>query len=154
MAVGVGGPAPDFTLEDVHRRPVALSSFRGERNVLLVFFPFAFSGTCTGELGRVRDEIAVYDDGNVQVLGVSVDTPYSLKVWSEQQGFPFPLLSDFWPHGEVARAYGAFHERAGVATRGTFLVDTGGVVRFAEVRGPGEPRDQETWKRAVAALRG
>ncbi len=150
--VEVGAQAPDFTLNDYNKQPVTLSSFRGERNVLLVFYPFAFSGICTGELCQVRDELAAYEDGNVQVIGVSVDTPFSLKAWASREGYQFPLLSDFWPHGQVARAYGVFNEQAGLANRGTFLVDTEGVIRYAEVNAPGEPRDQEAWKKAVAAL--
>ena len=86
------------------------------------------------------------------MLGVSVDTPYSLKKWAEQEGYQFPLLSDFWPHGAVAKAYGVFNEKAGMANRGTFLIDRTGVVRFAEVNQPGEARDQEAWKKAVASL--
>ncbi|PSL56499.1 peroxiredoxin [Saccharothrix carnea] len=150
--VEVGAQAPDFTLNDYNKQPVTLSSFRGERNVLLVFYPFAFSGICTGELCQVRDELAAYEDENVQVIGVSVDTPFSLKAWAAQEGYQFPLLSDFWPHGQVAQAYGVFNEQAGLANRGTFLVDTTGVIRYAEVNAPGEPRDQEAWKKAVAAL--
>ncbi|QQQ77798.1 peroxiredoxin [Saccharothrix sp. 6-C] len=150
--VEVGAQAPDFTLDDYNKQPVTLSSFRGERNVLLVFYPFAFSGICTGELCQVRDELAAYEDENVQVIGVSVDTPFSLKAWAAQEGYQFPLLSDFWPHGQVAQAYGVFNEQAGLANRGTFLIDLAGVVRYAEVNGPGEPRDQEAWKKAVAAL--
>jgi peroxiredoxin len=150
--VEVGAQAPDFTLNDYNKQPVTLSSFRGERNVLLVFYPFAFSGICTGELCQVRDELAAYEDENVQVIGVSVDTPFSLKAWAAQEGYQFPLLSDFWPHGQVAQAYGVFNEQAGLANRGTFLIDTAGVVRYAEVNAPGEPRDQEAWKKAVAAL--
>ena len=150
--VEVGAEAPDFTLNDYNKQPVTLSSFRGQRNVLLVFYPFAFSGICTGELCQVRDELAAYEDENVQVLGVSVDTPFSLKAWAAEQGYQFPLLSDFWPHGEVAQAYGVFNEQAGLATRGTFLIDTAGVVRYAQVNAPGEARDQEAWKKAVADL--
>jgi peroxiredoxin len=150
--VEVGAQAPDFTLNDYNKQPVTLSSFRGERNVLLVFYPFAFSGICTGELCQVRDELAAYEDENVQVIGVSVDTPFSLKAWAAQEGYQFPLLSDFWPHGQVAQEYGVFNEQAGLANRGTFLIDTAGVVRYAEVNAPGEPRDQEAWKKAVAAL--
>ena len=152
MAVEVGSKAPDFTLNDYNKQPVQLSSFQGDKPVLLVFYPFAFSGICTGELCQLRDEFADYDNKGVQVLGVSVDTPFSLKAWAEQQGYQFPLLSDFWPHGEVARAYGVFNEDAGLAVRGTFLIDTTGVVRFAEVNAPGEARDQQAWKKAVAEL--
>jgi peroxiredoxin len=120
--------------------------------VLLVFYPFAFSGICTGELCQLRDEFADYDGKGVQVLGVSIDTPFALKAWAEKEGYQFPLLSDFWPHGEVARAYGVFNEAAGLAVRGTFLIDTAGVVRFAEANAPGDARDQQGWKKAVADL--
>ena len=152
MAVEVGSEAPDFTLNDYNKQPVQLSSFRGDKPVLLVFYPFAFSGICTGELCQLRDEFADYDGKGVQVLGVSVDTPFSLKAWADKEGYQFPLLSDFWPHGEVARAYGVFNEDAGLAVRGTFLIDAAGVVRFAEVNAPGEARDQQGWKKAVAEL--
>ncbi|MEU4670730.1 peroxiredoxin [Amycolatopsis sp. NPDC023774] len=152
MTVEVGTPAPDFTLNDYNKQPVTLSSFKGEKPVLLVFFPFAFSGTCTGELCQLRDEFADYDTQGVQILGVSVDAVFSLKVWAEQQNYQFPLLSDFWPHGAVAQAYGVFNDKAGMALRGTFLIDTDGIVRFAEVNQPGEARDQSAWKKAVAEL--
>ena len=152
MAVEVGSKAPEFTLRDFNRQKVSLSSYQGSQNVLLVFYPFAFSGTCQGELCQLRDELATYSSADVQVLGVSVDTPFSLKAWAEQQGYQFPLLSDFWPHGEVAKTYGVFNENAGMANRGTFLIDKTGVVRFAEANGPGEARDQDAWKKAVADL--
>ena len=152
MAVEVGVEAPDFTLKDQNNQKVTLSSFRGDKHVLLVFYPFAFSGTCQGELCQLRDELADYTSADVQVVGVSVDTPYSLKAWAKEQGYQFPLLSDFWPHGEVAKTYGVFLAEAGMAVRGTFLVDKTGVLRFAEVNGPGEARDQAGWKKAVAAL--
>ncbi|WP_116040614.1 peroxiredoxin [Amycolatopsis palatopharyngis] len=152
MAVEIGSQAPDFTLKDFNKQDVTLSSFQGDKPVLLVFYPFAFSGICQGELCQLRDEFADYSDKGVQVLGVSVDTPFSLKAWAEQQGYQFPLLSDFWPHGEVAQAYGVFNEKAGLANRGTFLIDKEGVVRFAEINQPGEARDQQAWKKAVADL--
>ncbi|MGH3951137.1 MAG: peroxiredoxin [Pseudonocardiaceae bacterium] len=152
MAIEVGSQAPDFTLNDYNKQPVTLSGFRGDKPVLLVFYPFAFSGICQGELCQLRDEFADYEGNGVQVLGVSVDTPFSLKAWADQQGYQFPLLSDFWPHGEVAKAYGVFNEGAGLATRGTFLIDTDGVVRFAEVNEPGQARDQGAWQKAIAEL--
>ena len=152
MAPEVGTEAPDFTVKDQNNQAVTLSSFRGERAVLLVFYPFAFSGICTSELGAVRDDLADFQNDDVQILGISTDHPYALKAWSESQGFDFPLLSDFWPHGEVATAYGVFLEKRGMAVRGTFLVDKAGIVRFAEVNAPGEARDQSGWRKAVAAL--
>ncbi|MFI9388520.1 peroxiredoxin [Kutzneria sp. NPDC052558] len=152
MALEVGTQAPDFTLKDANREDVTLSSYRGEKNVLLVFYPFAFSGICTGELCQVRDELAEYQNDEVQVIGVSVDTPFSLKAWAEKEGYSFPLLSDFWPHGATAQAYDVFNDKAGMALRGTYLIDKQGVIRFAEANQPGEARDQDQWKRALKAL--
>jgi mycoredoxin-dependent peroxiredoxin len=152
MAPEVGTEAPDFTLKDQNNQVVTLSSFRGDRNALVVFYPFAFSGICTGELGAVRDDLSSFQNADVQILAVSVDHPFTLKAWADAQGYEFPLLADFWPHGEVAQAYGVFNEKAGFAVRGTFLVDKTGTVQFAEVNGPGEARDQETWKKALAAV--
>jgi peroxiredoxin (alkyl hydroperoxide reductase subunit C) len=152
MAPEVGTEAPDFTLKDQTTPEVTLSSFRGSRNVLVVFYPFAFSGTCTGELCAVRDDISSFQNDDVQLLGVSVDHVYALKAWANQESYQFPLLSDFWPHGEVAKTYGVFNADRGMALRGTFLVDRDGIVRFAEVNAPGEPRDQDAWKKALASV--
>ena len=152
MPVEVGTQAPDFTLKNQNKEPVTLSSFRGQRNVLLVFYPFAFSGICTGELCQLRDDLSAYEDENVTTLAISTDPSFTLKAWSEREGFKFDLLSDFWPHGQVAQAYGVFNDRAGMANRGTFLIDTTGTVRFAELNEPGQARDQGAWKRAISAL--
>jgi peroxiredoxin (alkyl hydroperoxide reductase subunit C) len=152
MAPEVGTEAPDFTVRDQNNQEVTLSSFRGERSVLLVFYPFAYSSLCTGELCAVRDDLGDFQNDDVQILAISVDHPYALKSWAENQGFDFPLLSDFWPHGAVARSYGVFNDTRGMAVRGTFLVDKAGIVRFAEINGPGQPRDQSGWRKAVAAL--
>ncbi|MDQ2707874.1 MAG: peroxiredoxin [Actinomycetota bacterium] len=152
MAPEVGSEAPNFTLHNQNNEEVTLSSFRGKRNVLVVFYPFAFSGICTGELCAVRDDIGSFQNDDVQVLTVSVDHPFALKAWADAQSFDFPLLSDFWPHGEVAQAYGVFMADKGFAVRGTFLVDKSGVVQFAEVNGPGEARDQDAWRKALAAV--
>jgi peroxiredoxin len=150
MPLEIGNQAPDFTLKDQDNQEWTLSAFRADRNVLVVFYPYAFSGICTGELDQLRDELAEW--ASVQVLAVSVDSVYTLKAWSDQRGYDFPLLSDFWPHGKVAQRYGVFNDKVGMANRGTFLVDTGGVIRFAEMKSPGEPRDQTVWKQALAAL--
>ncbi|MDA3629504.1 peroxiredoxin [Saccharopolyspora oryzae] len=152
MTVEVGAQAPDFTLPDYNKEKVSLADFRGKKNVLLVFYPFAFSGVCQGELCQVRDDLSDFQNDDVQVLGVSVDSPFALKAWADKEGYTFPLLSDFWPHGEIAKAYGVFNEAAGMANRGTFLIDTEGKVRFAEVNQPGEARDQNVWKKALAEL--
>jgi peroxiredoxin (alkyl hydroperoxide reductase subunit C) len=152
MAVEVGSEAPGFTLNDHNKEQVSLASFLGKKNVLLVFYPFAFSGACTGELCQVRDELADFQNDDVQILGVSVDSVHALKAWAKQEGYQFPLLSDFWPHGEVAKAYGVFNEPAGMANRGTFLIDKNGIVQFAEMNMPGEVRDQNAWKKAIAVV--
>ncbi|MBB3603373.1 peroxiredoxin (alkyl hydroperoxide reductase subunit C) [Mycolicibacterium sp. BK556] len=152
MTVGVGSPAPDFTLKDQNGQPVTLSSFRGAKNVLLVFFPLAFTGICQGELDYVRDHLSVFDNDEVATLAISVGPPPTHKIWATQSGFLFPVLSDFWPHGAVAQAYGVFNEAAGIANRGTFVIDRDGVVRFAECKEPGEARDQSVWTQALAAV--
>ena len=152
MTVNVGSEAPDFELKDQNNQQVRLSDFRGRKAVLLVFYPLAFTGTCQGELCSVRDNIGDFQSDTVQVLTVSVDSPYSHKVWAEREGYDFPLLSDFWPHGAVAQAYGVFNDKAGFANRGTFLIDTTGIIRFAEQHAPGAPRDQDAWRKAIASL--
>lgn len=152
MTIAVGDTAPAFTLPDSDIQPVSLADFAGRKAALVVFYPFAFSGLCTGELTAVRDDLATFQNAQVQVLAVSTDPTYTLKAWSQAESFDFPLLSDFWPHGAVAQSYGVFNEQAGMAVRGTFLVGINGLVTFTEVNGPGEPRDQAAWKRAIAAL--
>ncbi|MGH3881925.1 MAG: peroxiredoxin [Pseudonocardiaceae bacterium] len=150
MSLEVGDQAPDFALEDQNGQERTLWEFRGECNVLVVFYPLAFSGICTGELDQLRRDLAEFAD--VQVLAISVDSVFALKAWSDQQGYDFPLLSDFWPHGKVAQDYGVFNDEEGLANRGTFLVDLDGVIRFAEMKQPGEARDLVVWKHALATL--
>ncbi|HEX2551027.1 MAG TPA: peroxiredoxin [Nocardioidaceae bacterium] len=151
MTVSVGDTAPEFSLPDQDKQVVTLSDLRGAP-VLLVFYPFAFSGICTGELCQLRDELDAYTGAGVQVVAVSTDPTFSLKAFREQEGFGFPLLSDFWPHGAVAQAYGAFTAKAGMALRATFLIDPDGTVTFAEVNQPGDVREQSAWKDAVGQL--
>lgn len=151
-SLDIGAPAPDFTLPDQHGQAFGLSDLRGESAALLVFYPFAFSGTCTGELGELRDGIGGLHAAGVQVVGISCDSRHAQRAWAEQEGFDFPLLSDFWPHGEVARAYGVLDERLGFALRGSFLLDRDGVLRWSVVNGPGEARPPEGYRAAVAAL--
>src|ERR1700712_14687 len=151
MTLSVGDSAPEFSLPDQDKQVVSLAELRGTPT-LLVFYPFAFSGICTGELCQLRDELSTYSDAGVRVVAISTDPVFSLKAFREKEGFDFPLLSDFWPHGEVARAYGVFNEKAGMALRGTFLIDAGGTVAFAEANQPGDPRAQSDWKEAVSQL--
>ena len=120
--------------------------------MVLVFYPFAFSGTCTGELCELRDNLDLFEDASVQLVGVSCDPVHAQRAWAEAEKYDFPLLSDFWPHGEVARAYGVFSETMGAAVRGTFLVDSAGVLRWTVVNGPGQARPLSAYREAVASL--
>jgi peroxiredoxin len=146
-----GDPAPDFTLPDTHGTPVRLADLRGDA-VLLVFYPFAFSGICTGELCELRDNIEEFETAGVRLLAISTDPVYALKAWQQQEGFGFDLLSDFWPHGAAARAYGVLDEERGHALRGTFLVDADGVVRWSVVNPRGQRRDLEAYRAALAEI--
>jgi len=152
MALEIGQEAPDFALKDEHGQLVRLSDFRTEKNVAIVFYPFAFSGTCTGELCEIRDNLEIFESDNVQVLAVSCDAVFTLRTWAESSKFAFPLLSDFWPHGAVAQEYGVFNEITGTAIRGSFLVDTTGVLRWSVVNGMGEARPLAGYQEALAAL--
>ena len=151
MSLSVGDTAPEFSLPDQDRQVVSLSGLRGAP-VLVVFYPFAFSGICTGELCQLRDELGVYTEAGVQVVAISTDPVFSLKAFRAQEGLEFPLLSDFWPHGATAQAYGVFNEKSGMALRGTFLIDAEGKVVFSEVNQVGDAREQSGWKDAVTQL--
>ena len=149
----VGTVAPDFTLRNQNNQPVSLSDFRGKKAALLVFFPLAFTGVCQGELCSLRDDLSEYQSAQAQVLAISCDSRHSQKIWAEQQGFTFPVLSDFWPHGQVARAYGVFNEQLGCANRATFVVDKNGViVDVFESPNLGTPRDKAEYEAALAKL--
>ena len=128
MTIAAGDKAPDFELKSADNEVVKLSSFEGVKPVLVVFYPFTFTGVCEGELCRLRDDFSQFEEAGVEILAVSCDSRHAQRVWTEQQGFPYQVLSDFWPHGEVARAYGVFNEALGCANRATFLIDTNGVV--------------------------
>lgn len=148
----VGATAPDFTLRDQNQQRVSLSGYRGGKNVLLVFFPLAFTGICQGELDQLRDHLPDFENDERAVLAISVGPPPTHKIWAIQSGFTFPVLSDFWPHGAVSQAYGVFNDDAGYPNRGTFVVDRSGIIRFAEMKQPGEARDQRLWTEALQAL--
>ncbi|MFJ8296680.1 peroxiredoxin [Streptomyces sp. NPDC094447] len=153
MAIEVGAEAPDFALRDNHGRTVRLSDFRGERNVVLLFYPFAFTSVCAGELGELRDNLATFVNDDTRLLAVSTDSIHTLRVFAEQESLEYPLLSDFWPHGEASRAYGVFDEEKGCAVRGTFVIDRAGVVRWTVVNGLPEARDLGDYVKALDALR-
>jgi peroxiredoxin len=152
MAIEVGEQAPDFELKDQHGTPVRLSGFRGEKNVVLVFYPLAFSGVCTGELCALRDDFPEVTREDVELLAVSVDSTHVIRTWSEQQNFGFTLLADFWPHGAVAKLYGVFDENLGFAKRGTFIIDKAGVVRWSVVNPIPQARDIAEYQKALADL--
>jgi mycoredoxin-dependent peroxiredoxin len=151
MAVEVGRQAPDFELKDQYGTPVKLSDHRGKK-VVLIFYPLAFSGVCSGELNAIRDEFVATVPEDVRVLTVSVDSMFSHRTWADREGYNFPLLSDFWPHGEVARAYGVFDEKKGFATRGTFIIDGEGVVRWSVVNPTPQARDIAEYRKVLAEL--
>ncbi|MET4926092.1 peroxiredoxin [Streptomyces sp. PSRA5] len=167
--IEAGGVAPDFTLKDNHGRTVRLSDFRGGatvpdgdasggeggdggRNVVLLFYPFAFTGVCTGELHALRDELPTFVNDDTQLLAVSTDSIHTLRIFAEQEGLEYPLLSDFWPHGQTSRAYGIFDEDKGCALRGTFIIDKAGIVRWSVVNALPDARDLDDYVKALAAL--
>lgn len=152
MSAPTGQPAPDFTLRDQQGQDVTLSSFRGSKNVVLVFYPLTFTNVCTGELSGLRDEIATYQNDDTQVLAVSVDSVFAHRVWAEEQGYEFPILADFWPHGAVAQAYGVLDDAMGVAKRGTFVIDKEGVVRWSVVNAIPDARDQAEYAKVLSSL--
>ncbi|MFJ4942595.1 peroxiredoxin [Streptomyces albidoflavus] len=152
MAIEVGTKAPDFELKDQHGQTVRLSDFRGEKNVVLLFYPFAFTGVCTGELCALREELPKFVNDDTQLLAVSNDSPFALRVFAEQEGLEYPLLSDFWPHGRASRAYEVFDEAKGCAVRGTFIIDKEGVVRWTVVNGLPDARDLSEYVKALDTL--
>ena len=152
MTIGIGDRAPEFTLSNQYGVKVSLSDFHGKKNVVIMFYPFAFSGLCTGELCTIRDRGSDFINDKTEFLGISCDPVHSLKAYSEQEGFTHSLLSDFYPHGAVADEYGALFEDKGFATRATFVIDKEGFIRWAVINGPGEQRNADEYAAALAAL--
>ena|SRR5437762_2224935 len=152
MAITVGNEAPDFTLKDQNGNDLTLSALRG-RNVVIVFYPFTFTGVCQGELCEIRDDPSTFEHAGAQVLAISCDTRHAQHQWAEEQGFTFPVLSDFWPHGAVAKAYGVFNEELGCANRATFVIDADGTVAatFASAN-LGTPRARSDYEEALARV--
>jgi peroxiredoxin len=152
VSLVVGSQASDFELPDQHGRRWRLSQLRGVKAVVVMFYPMAFTGTCTGELRALREDLAAFQNDTVALFTVSCDPMPALRVFAEQEHLDFPLLSDFWPHGEVTRAYGVFDDGAGRPLRGTFILDRDGIVRWCVVNGPGEARNIEDYTKALADL--
>jgi len=151
MSLSVGDRAPEFSLPDQDKQVVSLADLRGTP-VLLVFYPFAFSGICTGELCEIRDNLGAFVSDDVQVLAISTDHMFSQRAWADKEGYFFPLLSDFWPHGAAAESFGVLNEQAGAALRGTFLLDREGVVRWTLINEIGQGRDFTGYHEALREL--
>lgn len=151
MGLPIGSEAPDFTLVDQHGSPFSLSDLRGKKSALLAFYPFAFSGVCTGELTGFRDNLGDFETETTTLAAISCDPIYSIRVLADRDALFFPLLSDFWPHGEVSSAYGVFDETKGSALRSSYVVDRNGLITFALHNAPGEARDLEIQAAALRA---
>ncbi len=152
MTLQIGDRAPDFELRDQNGQTVRLSSFRGEKAVVVMFYPYAFSRVCTGELCDVRDTLPQWQSDDVQLLAISCDTMFSLRAFAEHDRLDFPLLSDFWPHGAVATSYGVFNEQTGAADRSTFIVDRAGLLRWEVHHEMPRARDLEAQLDVLAGL--
>ena len=152
MTLEIGQSAPDFELNDQHGQAVRLSSFAADKAVVLVFYPYAFSRVCTGELSDLRDRLPDFVSDDVQLLALSCDPMFTLRAFGDADDLKFPLLSDFWPHGEVSRAFGVFDEEKGCSTRSTFIVDKDGVLRWSVHNPMGEARDLEEYIRVLQGL--
>lgn len=152
MSLIIGETAPEFALVNQFGETVSLSDFRGKRNVVVVFYPLSFSGICTGELCELRDNFADFDDANVELLAISVDSKFVQKQFAEHEGYKFSVLADFWPHGGVAREYGVFIEEAGISNRATFVINKEGELVAKFVTAPGQARNLDEYRRALASL--
>lgn len=152
MALAIESMAPDFELVNQHGQKISLSSYQGKKNVVVIFYPFAFSGICTGELCALRDDLSAFQNDKVELISISCDPMYANKVFAEQEGYQFQVLSDFWPHGDIAKAYGVFDENRGCATRGSFIIGTDGKIKWMVVNGLGEARNIAEYKAALSAL--
>jgi peroxiredoxin len=155
MALQAGQQAPDFTLFDTAKKEISLSNYQGQ-NVLLLFFPFAFTSVCTVELCSVRDNLNMYEGFAAQPIGLSVDSLYTLAKYKQEQNLNFPLLSDF--NKEVSTAYGALYEQfgygmKGVSKRAAFVIDAEGIIKYAEVlENAGEQPSFEAIKKTLTSL--
>lgn len=152
MTLIIGDAAPDFTLVNQFGESVTLSDFAGKKPVVLVFYPLSFSGVCTGELCELRDNFAVFERDNVELLAISVDSKYVQKAFADQEGYKFSVLADFWPHGAVAKQYGVFLDEAGISNRATFVIDKDGVLAAKFVTAPGQARSLQEYQRALDTL--
>jgi peroxiredoxin (alkyl hydroperoxide reductase subunit C) len=152
MTIKVGDPAPDFELYNTEGSKTKLSDFQGNKNVLLAFFPFAFTRVCSTEFCELRDDNSdLVSDENVEIIGISVDGVPALRAWKKAENYPNSFVADFWPHGAVSQAYGVLNEH-GVSHRAAFLIDKQGIVRYVDMNPTGAARDQGVWRKEIAAL--
>jgi peroxiredoxin len=147
----IGGPAPDFTLRDQFGADVTLSDFHGKKAVAIFFFPFAFSGVCTGEMSGLRDRLDEFVTFDTEVLAISCDPVYAMRQFADTDRLNFSVLSDFWPHGEVAQAYDVFNDRTGAPRRSSYIIDKSGVVRWAVHNDNADGRDLDEHLRQLHA---
>jgi peroxiredoxin len=152
MTLQVGDEAPDFALRNQHGETVRLSDFRGGKAVVVMFYPWAFTGVCGGELHELQKHLDEFQNDDVALLAISCDAMYALRAFADREDFTFPLLADVWPHGEVATAYGVFDAKVGAAVRGTFVVDKTGVLRWSVINAIPDARDLDDYRAALAAL--
>lgn len=152
MVLEVGTIAPDFTLVDQHGEEITLSEVLEEQAVALVFFPLAFSGVCTGELCELRDNLSMFEDQKVRLFAISVDSKFALAAWAKQEGYEFSLLSDFWPHGKVAKDYGVLVEEAGIASRATIIIGQDGKIVASFENSPADARNLGEYREALSKL--
>ena len=148
----IGAQAPDFTLRDQHGQQLTLSSFRGSRAVLVVFYPFAFSGVCTGELTGFRDRLGDFETDDSTLVAVSCDPVFAIRAFADRDALFFPLLSDFWPHGAVTSAWGVLDERTGGPRRSSYVVDRDGTIAWSMHNEPGDARDLDAQAQALAEV--
>lgn len=152
MPAEVGSPAPAFSLRNVDGETVSVDDLKGRKS-LVVFIPFPFTGTCEAELCSIRDGLADLQRLDANVVAITTDTVFSNRTWSEKNSFGFPVLSDFWPHGEVAMAYGTFDDRVGAANRSTYVLDEEGVVRaIVATETRREAREFDDYVKALEAI--
>lgn len=152
MSLIIGDSAPDFSLTNQFGETVTLSEFHGSKNVVLVFYPLSFSGVCTGELCELRDNFAQFERADVELLAISVDSKFVQKKFADEEGYKFSVLSDFWPHGEVAAKYGVFLGDSGIANRATFVINKSGELVAKFVTAPGQARSLSEYEKALATL--
>jgi mycoredoxin-dependent peroxiredoxin len=152
MSATVGSPAPAFSLSDQDKNIVTLDDLKGKKS-LIVFIPFPFTGICDGESCMIRDNLAMLNDMDANVVVITCHAVPVTKKWSDENGFTFPVLSDFWPHGVVATEYGAFNEAVGGANRMSFVLDADGIVRSVIDSGSlGTPREFDEYVTALGRI--